>query len=106
MRKSIIIDDIGYDPEAWKYSVYLNDERMEYVFTADEKKGFVVVFDASISGSFMRGRPDQPVMKRLDGDVRILEEESIGELAPKVLMALLEELYPTTNYTEYPPIPW
>ena len=31
MRKSIIIADIGHDPEAWKYSVYLDGERMEYI---------------------------------------------------------------------------
>ena len=74
MRKSIIKDDVGYDSEAWKYSVYLDGERIEYVFTADEEKGFVTVFDPTVAGSFMKGRPDQPIMKKLEGKVEIREE--------------------------------
>ena len=74
MRKSIIKGDVGNDPEAWKYSVYLDGKRIEYVFAADEEKGLVIVYDPDIAGSFMKGRPDQPVMKELKGKVEIREE--------------------------------
>ena len=74
MRVSIIKQDIGHNPEAWKYSVYLDGKRMEYVFTADEKEGYIVVFDPDMAGSFMKGKPEQSVMKQLDGVVKIVEE--------------------------------
>jgi hypothetical protein len=74
MRKSIIKQDPGYDPEAWKYSVYLDGERIEYVFIADEENEFVTIFDPSIAGSFMKGKPGQPVMKVLNGEVEIKED--------------------------------
>ena len=74
MRVSILKGDIGFNEEAWKYGVYLDGERIEYVFTADEERGIVVVFDPSASGSFMKGRPDQSVMKELTGEVRLVEE--------------------------------
>jgi len=74
MRKSIIKQDPGYDPDAWKYSVYLDGKRIEYVFTADEELRFVSVFDPDVAGSFMKGKPGEPIMKVLEGKVEIREE--------------------------------
>lgn len=74
MRKSIVKGDKGYDQKAWRYSVYLDDERMEYVFTADEKQGFITVFDQDGAGSFMQSGPDRPAMKKLEGKVRIIKD--------------------------------
>ena len=73
MRKSIIKQDTGYDPESYKYDVYLDDVRMEYVFTADEELGFITVFDPDNVGSFMKGPPGKPIMKELIGNVRIVD---------------------------------
>ena len=72
MRKSIIKQDKGYDSEAYKYDVYLDDVKMEYVFTADEEEGFITVFNPDNVGSFLKSPPDKPIMKKLEGKVEII----------------------------------
>lgn len=39
MRKSVKQDDVGYDPKAYKYEVYLDGIFLQDCHTADEEKG-------------------------------------------------------------------
>lgn len=54
MRKSVNQGDPGYDPEAFKYEVFLDGVRLEHCFTADEELGEAHVYlsweEASVAG--------------------------------------------------------
>ena len=44
MRKSVIQGDPGYDPDAWRYRVFLDGVEIFNCHTADDDKGIVYCY--------------------------------------------------------------
>lgn len=63
MRKSLLKNDPGYDPESYLYEVYLDGYRVKDCHTADEEKGIAIVY--------INERLDS---KTLYGNVRLIKK--------------------------------
>lgn len=67
MRKSVKQGDPGYDPEAFKYEVFLNGVRLEHCFTADEELGEAHVYlsreEAEAAGEYSPLSPPTTILK-------------------------------------------
>jgi hypothetical protein len=66
MRKSVLHNDPGYDPDAFSYQVYLDGKRLDKCVTADEEKGEAVVWLSD----------DNYGLKTLSGKVELRRENS------------------------------
>lgn len=54
MRKSVIRNDPGYDPNVDKYKVFLNGRELFDCHTADEEKGEALVYKIDDKGNIVR----------------------------------------------------
>ena len=80
MRKSVRKNDPGYDLRAYKCQVFVDGQKVDDCFTADEEKGEAWVFDRDKSGHFIIDNyGERPREKCLKGVVRIVMEGENGE---------------------------
>ena len=76
MRKSVRQSDIGYDPQAQKYIIYFNGEKINNCFTADEEIGEVHVYKKYQDGEFVLNHDNTIIEEEtLYGDVKIVESD-------------------------------
>lgn len=74
MRKSVKKDDPGYDPQAYKYSVYFNGRLLHDCFTADEERGEAFVYERDGSGRLYYDDTGQLAFERKCGRVNIIKD--------------------------------
>lgn len=75
MRKSVIKDDIGYDPKVNKYSVLLNGERLDHCFTADDEEGKAWVYQTDENDDYLLNETKTAILKKVvTGNVEIVCE--------------------------------
>ncbi len=72
MRLSVRKDDPGYDPRAFGARVYLDGKEITHCFTADEERGYALVYVLNENGQpFIDPGRREPRWTALYGDVVI-----------------------------------
>lgn len=74
MRVSVRKDDAGYRPDAHDFEAFLDGQRVEHCFTADEELGEAHVFD--LSPKTRLSNYSRPAEKVLTGKVEIRRRKS------------------------------
>lgn len=63
--------NVNDSPDAWRHHVYLNDVPVKYAIEADDEAGYVLIHQLR-DGMLVQGDDGQPIIKRIEGTVRIV----------------------------------
>ena len=75
MRKSVLKNDSGFDPDCSGIKVFLQNKEVKHCITADEELGEVLVYKLNSKNElYVEFGTDYVATEILKGNVRILEE--------------------------------
>ena len=74
MRLSVKKSDPGYRPDAHQYKPYLNGVLVKNCFTADEDRGYVLVYKTDENGNYLLNELRTEILtKKLFGKVELIK---------------------------------
>jgi hypothetical protein len=77
MRVSVKKNDSGYRPDYRYYEVFLDGQKLDNCFTADEERGEVWVHPKDEHGRFLRAADDKLTEECLRGQVTIVRKADV-----------------------------